>query len=236
MKKLCLLVIVVLFVMSLGVAAGTFNFVGGTSISKVNFTDTITEDNSTYKDVYDRNNVAGQGYNAGVRYFLGNGLGFGVGYETNSYGLSREKDNTTYPDGTKYIDKDYFTYKISGAYLEMVYKLKKYLSMRGAVSFNNLVISNDEYYYDNTSGTVHTNSYNHDTAKGDGTGYQLGAELDYPLSDKFNLVSNISYMFGNIDLKKVYNDSTKEFEKVDGYNYKIEYNGFKLGIGLNYSF
>src|SRR5690554_243949 len=84
MKRIIFLVLVILLVTTFNVVAGNFEFVGGTSLNKLELNVEGTEkgEDEEYTIGLTVENQTGNEFYGGVRYILDNGLGFGAGYES----------------------------------------------------------------------------------------------------------------------------------------------------------
>lgn len=242
MKKTSFLVIVVLLLMTFNAVADDFEFVGGTSLSKLEFE--LGYDIESNDETVTDESLAGNGFYGGVRYILDNGLGFGAGYDTLevTQGIEeyREASSSNYYEEWKYEDST--TYKLSGPYIEMFYKIKEMITLKGGLVFNKLLASREEfesyyyedYYYEDID--KYSDEYKAEM-KGEGIGYQLGAELEHPFTDNLSITGTVSYRFGNLDITHIYSDATEKFEKLpDDFDILLDYSGYSFGFGLNYAF
>ncbi len=254
MRRVGLFFIVFLFVLTMSVAAGDFEFVGGPTISNLDLTinaegnvesgdiePQIANDNSEQIEISLETEEGAMGYYGGVRYLFDNGFGIGLGYESQSFeaGLGLDIDYTEEPwfDGHIYLDNS-----LSGLYLEGLYEINDIFALRGAISSNSftstLDYDLDDVFFINDSDRV-------DIAEGDGLGYQVGGEVNYPVTDNLSILSSISYITGNIDIEKVYNgeklvnvdDIDYIFgEEISNQSITLDYSGIKFALGVNYSF
>ncbi len=249
MKRVSLFVIVLLFVMSMGVAAGGFEFVGGPTISKIDVdlnikTELIEDERERYTLAAQESSVLGisleseegaAGYYGGMRYLFDNGFGLGAGYESKSFksglGLDVEYDGTSVLNGNLNLINS-----LSGPYIEGLYAINDIFALRGAISSNSLTstldagINVDYYSIDE--------SINEDLASGNGVEYQIGAEANYPITDEISILSSASYITGTVDIDKVYNgdELTDINDVISDTEISVNYSGIKFAIGVNYSF
>jgi len=247
MKRVLVMVIVVLSVLSINVlAAGDIEVVGGVSFINLEISTSITATESDYE--YDlstsiKGNIGNELY-GGIRYVLDNGLGFGAGYSSLSTESNREEEVKIFSPSYKetYESKDIEHIKLEGPYVEAIYKVTEMISIRGAVLFQNLIISVEElqnYYEETDTGYIDQYEYSeeYDYAKGEGLGYQIGAEINYPLSEDFLITGKAAYVLGSYDITHIYNSNEEELNEIpDNGKMTVEHSGFSLGFGINYSF
>lgn len=267
------MVVIALLVLSVSVAAGDFELVGGPTLSKVEFTYTDSYSGIApagdvdFKVEYDavkKIETGATGYFAGLRYIMDNDLGFGIGYESLSAKF-RDDEHVLKNDGEiihDYYD-DYFTNKgidnntvehtFSGPYLEMLYKINNMFSVRGSVISTSYQVDYD-YYIDkeeefNGSTEITKKSGSKTIMEGSGLGYQIGAELNYPLTENLSILSSANYITTELEIKRKYDDDQEKLVPYDQYvknkqgltsidtaEGTLEYSGYKFTLGLNYSF
>jgi hypothetical protein len=174
--------------------------------------------------------VNGSGYYIGLRYIMDNNLGFGVGYDYAEAPLTLDLGLDYY--GTEVDFEGTVSSELSGPYGELVYELNDYITFNGAIAFYN--------YANKISYAVVDGSYEDSDemtfVKGNGTGYMLGAELDYPLYESLSVVSSIGYRSVSIDLNEINTAgfSGENFEKLE--DLILTMKGLKFGVGLSYDF
>ena len=232
-KTILLLVIFSLIVLSFSVSAKNINFVGGYTSNSLTPEYTAQFTNTQLK--LSSEAVSGNGFYFGGRYFINQKLGFGLGYDhvIAPLGISLDlSDNCN--QLLLNINNDS---KISGPYGEIVYRINKYINLNGAVAYYNYI--NDLSYDVTISGNNHND--NGDLAKGEGYGYIIGSELNYPFHKNWSLVSSLGYRTTTIDINKI---NMTPFGPQDNYvdtdnyldDFDVKFKGLRFGIGLSYNF
>ncbi len=234
MKRFSLLLVFMLvFALASAVSAGEFEAVGGCTSNNFDSTLNYSPDEDFNLDI-GLKTLNGSGYYLGARYFMDNNLGFGIGYDyvkvplTLSLGLVSEYELDL--QGT-------LSSELSGPYGEVVYKLNDYVTFSGAVAFYNFVNKLSYAIEETYDGESDGDSDEMTFVKGAGTGYMVGAELNYPFYDNFSIVSSVGYRTVTVDLNE-YN--TELFSGGEGFaeleDWQLSMKGLKFGVGLSYNF
>ncbi|MFW6035896.1 MAG: outer membrane beta-barrel protein [Halothermotrichaceae bacterium] len=241
MKKylgFCILVFILLF--STAVYAGEFEAVGG--VTSNNFDSEITfEPEILLPDeivTVELGRLSGYGYYVGGRYIFDNNFGLGIGYDyasapLNLYG-SYEAAQASNNDVNAELDLG-FESELSGPYAEVVYKLNDYITFSGALAWYDFTNTVSAGLTINDSDIIEPGDMV--LFKGDGTGYLLGAELNYPVVDDWNIISNAGYRIADIDINEVNTGDfdNDNFQDIDE-DVSLKMQGFKFGAGISYQF
>jgi len=201
------------------VFAGNLEAVGGMTFNTFDLTLSEGGEDGTMglKDVGN-----GNGMYVGGRYWLGDKLALGLGYDSlkSQPSFRMENDPDYYELGLK-LD-------MSGLYGEVVYQLTDYIKVKGALANYNMTA---KYYEDEYSPA---DVAEEEIAKGSGMGYIFGGEMSYPLKGNLSLNSVLGYRTASLKLDEpVY---TPSYAPEPDPEQNIDVTGIFFSVGLGMAF
>lgn len=247
MKKIFSFLLVLMLLLSINVLGAGFEVVGGINLNVADFIFKAERDNYMFEgDTIIgegiSKDISGKGFYGGLRYFFRNGLGLGVGYDTVNYTVFGMEDNLTHilPDDSRIEEKlkESDGLKVSAPYLELVYNLKDIVTLRGAVSYNNLSATSYDYYYYRAGDDITEEDIQIEQIRARGLGYQIGADLNYPVTENFALIGRAAYILGNSKITHVYDAAEDVLVEIpdDVIVPELNYRGFSFGFGISFAF
>ena len=247
MKKIFSFLLVLMLLLSINVLGAGFEVVGGINLNVADFIFKAERDNYMFEGdtiigEEISKDISGKGFYGGLRYFFRNGLGLGVGYDTVNYTVFGMEDNLTHilPDDSRIEEKlkESVGLKVSAPYLELVYNLKDIVTLRGAVSYNNLSATSYDYYYYRAGDDITEEDIQIEQIRARGLGYQIGADLNYPVTENFALIGRAAYILGNSKITNVYDDDEDVLVEIpdDVIVPELNYRGFSFGFGISFAF
>ncbi len=249
LKRIILLVFISVLMFSLSALAGDWEAVGGVTqnslenefnlnveidLPEEDITPSVVEPDQLLNLDLDltTGDYSGQGYYVGGRYWFNDVLACGFGYENVN---SDYYVNFTLNDLDIFIPP-FLMYEdlngelelgananFSGPYAELVYKVNDFLRLNG--SAGKYAYTLDGYFeIEDENGKI-------ELLSGDGYGYIVGAEMEYPFKNDFSFIASAGYRFMNFSMDKIGEEKIPEEVKID-----LGVKGLRFGAGISYSF
>ncbi|OCL27546.1 hypothetical protein U472_03025 [Orenia metallireducens] len=225
MKKEILLLIMglIFFSNSVVMAGERVEFNGGVTYN--NFVYSEIDNGNLNDDYWVRESLnSGTGFYLEGLFWLGSKWGIGGGIDRASSSWSSFE---TYADSSR---TDYLSeYYLDGYYGKLSYKLSDEIRLSVGISNHNFA---ENYMQDNS---WEDGAFNEAVVAGDGLGYLLEAQVDYPVNDHIALMGSVGYRRADIDVKEVYNWNENKLVDSQEDN-AIGVNGLRAGINLALKF
>jgi hypothetical protein len=225
MKKQILLVVIglIFFSNSIVMAEERIEFNGGVTYN--NFVYSDIDSGKLNDDYWVRESLNnGTGFYLEGLVWLGSKWGIGGGIDRASSSWSSFE---TYADSSR---SDYLSkYDLDGYYGKLSYKLSDEIRLNLGISKHNFV---EKYSEDNS---WENGAFNEAVVDGDGLGYLLEAQVDYPVNDHLALIGSFGYRKADIDVKRVYDWNQNKLVESQEDN-TIGVDGLRAGINLALKF
>lgn len=234
-KKYLFLTLALILIFSTGAFAKGLEFVGGVTYNSFEPEAKITNNDYEGSITIGFDGQDGTGYFIGGRYWFSEKLGVGLGYDVAN---SKSSFNYKIDDGLDYLKivlKE--EAELAGPYAEILYKVNNVLTFSGAIVNYNLVVDGSSYYeesygsYEDEYDNEYSNEEHKKLLEGEGTGYILNTELNYPFKENFAFKVTAGYRKATINVEEFLDTNIP-----DNTNVELDLSGLRFTAGLSFDF
>ena len=231
MKKVLFFVVVCLLVFTFTVSAQDLEFVSGVSIENWNTNVDVTyksESDNWFKRSYSSD--AALGLYAGGRYWLNEKMAITGGLD-----MARFSYVYTYENENPYNSKTTNKRTLVGPFGQVSYRLNDIFTLNGGIGYYSYKARET---YEDSDENDQNKDYDHDLLKGNGLGFSIGTEIEYPIKENIALNSSLGFRRVNINVDEYYDYYEEEMAKAEDVyeNYSLVINSLKIGLGISYEF